>query len=102
MFLIDYPTRQRVKFWGRAEVEENDPDLFARLAFPPGPHPVSRAIRFSIEAFDVNCREHITHRYTEAQVLRIIEKMQQTIERLERMLAAAHAMGYRPSSKSQI
>ncbi len=101
LFLIDYPTRQRIKFWGRAEVVENDPDLFARLAFPPGPHPLCRAIRFSIEAFDVNCRQHITPRYTEAQVLRSIEKMQQKIDYLERQLAAARAMGLVPPSESR-
>ncbi len=99
LFLIDYPTRQRVKFWGRARVVEDDPDLFARLAFPPGPHPVQRAIHFSIEAFDVNCRQHITPRYTEAQVLSSLEKMQRKIDQLEAQLAEARAKGFVPSGQ---
>jgi len=80
-------------------VVEDDPDLFARLAFPPGPHPVQRAIHFSIEAFDVNCRQHITPRYTEAQVLSSLEKMQRKIDQLEAQLAEARAKGFVPSGQ---
>lgn len=69
IFLMDYQNRRRVKVWGRAEVIENDPELLAALADPEyedhGRAPrLERAIVFTLEAWDVNCPQHIRPRYT--------------------------------------
>lgn len=45
LFMIDYETGTRVKFWGRAEII--------------GLETAARAIRFTIDAWDVNCKKHI-------------------------------------------
>jgi predicted pyridoxine 5'-phosphate oxidase superfamily flavin-nucleotide-binding protein len=58
LFLIDYSTRLRVKFWGRARVVEDDPDLVARLQ-PETRGRAERAILFEVETWDVNCPSHI-------------------------------------------
>ena len=64
LFLMDYPNRRRVKLWGRAEFVEGDPALLARLADPEYSATPERVLVFHVEAWDINCRQHITPRYT--------------------------------------
>src|SRR6476659_7611226 len=59
LFLMDYANQQRVKLWGTAEVVEGDPALLARLTDPAYPGKVERAILFHVEAWDINCSQHI-------------------------------------------
>jgi len=59
LFLMDYATRRRIKVWGRARVVDDDPALLARLADPSYDAVPERAIVFTIEAWDTNCRQHI-------------------------------------------
>lgn len=67
LFFMDYPNRRRVKLWGRAEIIEDDPELMERLAEPGyGANP-ERAIKIHVEAWDVNCPQHITPRYTDQE-----------------------------------
>jgi predicted pyridoxine 5'-phosphate oxidase superfamily flavin-nucleotide-binding protein len=42
--------------------------LLARLADPGYPARVERAILFTVEAWDANCSQHITARFTEAEI----------------------------------
>jgi predicted pyridoxine 5'-phosphate oxidase superfamily flavin-nucleotide-binding protein len=59
IFLMDYVNRRRVKIWGSARVVENDPQLLTRL-FPEGYRArAEAAILFRVEAWDVNCPQHI-------------------------------------------
>jgi uncharacterized protein len=64
LFLMDYPNRRRVKIWGRAEVVEDDSGLLDRLVDPDYGARPERAIVFHVEAWDVNCSQHIRPRYT--------------------------------------
>jgi predicted pyridoxine 5'-phosphate oxidase superfamily flavin-nucleotide-binding protein len=65
LFLMDYPNRQRVKVWGRAEYVEDDDALLQRVADPDYGAQLERVIVFHIEAWDSNCPRHITPRYPE-------------------------------------
>ena len=67
LFLLDFANRQRIKLWGRARVVENDPALMERLVDPGYRARPERAILFTIEAWDVNCSQHITERFTQAR-----------------------------------
>ena len=96
IFLIDYPNRQRIKIWGRAELVEKDAALFEKLAEkeaekPTGNAPatppsraISRAIRFRVEAWDINCPKHITPRHTEDEIAKAVESYHMRIAELER------------------
>jgi len=64
LFLLDFAARRRIKIWGRARVVEGDPALLARLADPGYRARPERAILFTVEAWDVNCPQHITARFT--------------------------------------
>ena len=68
LFLMDYPNRKRVKIWGRAEIVVGDPELLARLEDPEYGARLERALVFHIEAWDVNCPQHIQPRYTVEEI----------------------------------
>ena len=83
LFLMDYPNRRRIKIWGRARVDDGDADLVARLTDADYDGVPEQAVVFEIAAWDVNCPQHITPRFTEAQVAGIIAPLKQRIIELE-------------------
>jgi predicted pyridoxine 5'-phosphate oxidase superfamily flavin-nucleotide-binding protein len=91
LFLMDYVTRRRVKVWGTAKVVEDDPALLERLRAPEYPGKAERAVVFTVEAWDVNCPQHIHKRFSQAQVAPVIEQLQAKVADLEARLAQALA-----------
>jgi uncharacterized protein len=93
LFLLDFAARRRIKIWGRARVVENDPALLARLADPGYRARPERAILFTVEAWDVNCSQHITARFSEAEIAEATVALRERIAALEaenaRLRAAA-------------
>ena len=83
LFLIDFSRRQRIKLWGRARVVENDDSLIGRLFDHSYKARPERAILFTIEAWDVNCSQHITARLTEAEVEQLFATVQERIAALQ-------------------
>jgi uncharacterized protein len=83
VFLMDYANRQRIKLWGTARVVENDPGLLEKLRDPEYPGKVERAILLTIEAWDMNCHQHIHQRFSRWQILPVIEQLQWRIAELE-------------------
>jgi predicted pyridoxine 5'-phosphate oxidase superfamily flavin-nucleotide-binding protein len=90
IFLMDYANSQRVKLWGTARVIEDDADLLDRLRDPGYQGKAERAILFHVEAWDINCQQHIHKRYSERQMAPIVEKLQARIRELEAELAKTH------------
>lgn len=86
LFLMDYENRRRIKVWGTARVVEGDERLNAELADSDYPAHVERAIVFNIEAWDVNCPQHIHRRFPETKVRAEITRLQQEIEALKSQL----------------
>jgi predicted pyridoxine 5'-phosphate oxidase superfamily flavin-nucleotide-binding protein len=70
LMLMDYPNRTRLKILARTEVRDlkDSPELAAQLAIPGYKAKVERAMLFKLEAFDWNCPQHITPRFTEAEI----------------------------------
>jgi predicted pyridoxine 5'-phosphate oxidase superfamily flavin-nucleotide-binding protein len=64
IFLIDFANRRRIKIWGRASVVENDVELLASLSDPEYKAKLERVILFHVDAWDINCPQHIKRRYT--------------------------------------
>ena len=83
LFLMDYANRRRVKVWGAAKVVEGDAALEDRLRDPAYPGKVERAILFTVEAWDVNCQQHIQARFSQRQIGPVIEQLQTRIAELE-------------------
>jgi hypothetical protein len=76
LFLLDPARKQRIKLWGRARVVENDPALVEKLFDKGYKAKPERAILFTIEAWDVNCSQHIVQRFTESDIAEAMEKVQ--------------------------
>jgi predicted pyridoxine 5'-phosphate oxidase superfamily flavin-nucleotide-binding protein len=80
---MDYPNRRRIKVWGRARVVDDDTEFVARLFDDGYKARPQAAILFEIEAWDVNCPQHITPRFTEADLAPAIGKLHARIAELE-------------------
>jgi predicted pyridoxine 5'-phosphate oxidase superfamily flavin-nucleotide-binding protein len=83
LILIDYAQRRRVKLWGRARVVTGDAALIARLT--PEGHRArpEQAILFTVEAWDVNCPQHIPQKLDAADVAAALDRLQRRIAELE-------------------
>ena len=91
IFILHYATQQRLKLWGRARVIEGDTELMERLVDPSYKAKPQRAIAFTIEAWDINCRQHIKARYTEAEIAPAVNQLTQRIKELEEEVARLKA-----------
>jgi len=92
LFLIDPARRQRIKLWGRARVVENDAALVERLFDKGYRARPERAILFTIQAWDVNCSQHIVTRFTEAEIGEALETVKAKIAELEAENARLRAL----------
>lgn len=84
LFLIDYPERARLKVYAHAEVLalDADPELSARVLGGAKAKP-ERIFKLRLEAFDWNCSQHITPRYTDVEVAAAIRPLRERLEALE-------------------
>lgn len=85
LIMVDYPARRRLKLFVHArEVDlATGPDLAAKLAMPGYPGKAERGFVLRLEAFDWNCPQHITPRFTEAQVRPVIAGLEEHVAVLE-------------------
>jgi len=83
LFLIDFSRRQRIKLWGRARVVENDDALIQKLFDQGYKARPERVILFTIQAWDVNCSQHITARLTGDEVEHLAATVQERIAALQ-------------------
>jgi predicted pyridoxine 5'-phosphate oxidase superfamily flavin-nucleotide-binding protein len=86
LFLMDYANQARLKILGRARVLEGDAEAaraLETLRVPSEKTPAERAILIDVEAFDWNCQQHITPRYSEEELTEILAPMRTRLEFLE-------------------
>jgi uncharacterized protein len=85
LIMVDYPNRARLKILAHMEVRDLGADLAlaARLALPGYKAKVERAFVLHLEAFDWNCQQHITPRYTDADIAVALSSLTERIAELE-------------------
>jgi predicted pyridoxine 5'-phosphate oxidase superfamily flavin-nucleotide-binding protein len=92
LILMDYPDRQRLKIFARVEILDaaEAPGLSIKLEDPDYKAKIERVMILHLEAFDWNCPQHITPRFTIEEIKEInqplfghIEKLEAEIERLK-------------------
>ena len=85
LILMDYPNRRRLKIYAHVEARDlgADPDLAASLALPGYRAKVERALIIHLAAFDWNCPQHITQRYSEAELAPALAPLRKRLETLE-------------------
>jgi uncharacterized protein len=86
LFFMDYPNQSRLKILGHAKVHEGTAEarkLIEQLRMPDEKTPAERAFLIHIAGFDWNCPQHITPRYTEEELAKMLEPMRRRLEELE-------------------
>ncbi len=92
LILMDYARRRRLKIYARIEVIEakDAPKLIAQLQDPGYEAKIERAMVLHVEAFDWNCPQHITQRFTLEEIRELnaplydhVAKLEAEIERLK-------------------
>lgn len=92
LFLMDYLQRKRLKILGRLhmqDVGDADPDLVERLRPYPYRAAMERVAVIEVQAYDWNCSQHITPRYTETQLREAMAPLQARIAELEARIGDA-------------
>ena len=87
LFLMDYPAQTRLKILGHAEILEDGPSAkqwLDRLRVAEEKSPAERAFLIHVEAFDWNCQQHITPRYTQEEITEMLEPTRQRLDALEK------------------
>ena len=89
VFMMDYARRVRLKLLGRARVVDltDTPDLAAALIDESYGAKVERGIIIDVEAFDWNCPQHITPRFTLAEIEPSVAALRTRIAELEAEVA---------------
>mgnify|MGYP001822809346 FL=1 len=83
LFLMDYAHRRRIKLWGRARIVADDTALIAKLMPEDYRAKPEQAILFEVEAWDINCPQHIPHKIDAADVAETVGRLEARITALE-------------------
>ncbi len=90
LFLMDYPHRRRLKVLAHMMAHDlaAEPELAARLARPGYRGVAERGFTLRLAAFDWNCPQHITPRFTAAEVEEASAPLRERVASLEAENAA--------------
>lgn len=93
LFLMDYAHRTRLKVYVRVEAValDADPALTALVTVPEYRAKMERIFKLRLEAFDWNCPQHITPRFTEQEIDQAVAPLRERLAALEQENAALHA-----------
>ncbi|MGV3480997.1 MAG: pyridoxamine 5'-phosphate oxidase family protein [Sphingobium sp.] len=86
LFLMDYPNRRRLKLIGHAHGSDDPADIAALMAPDHAAEP-ERAFLIDVIGFDWNCPQHITPRFTEAEVRHATQPLFAELARLRAHIA---------------
>ena len=89
LFLMDYPNRRRLKILGRARIVqlEEDPALVTALIDSDRKAVPEHIYVIDVIGFDWNCPQHITPRFTEAEIAAVIAPLTTELEQLRAEVA---------------
>ncbi|MCB1773755.1 MAG: pyridoxamine 5'-phosphate oxidase family protein [Gammaproteobacteria bacterium] len=90
LLLMDYAQRARLKMYVRVEVLalDDDPVLTQRASVPGYKVKLERIFRLHLQAYDWNCSQHITARFTEQQINEAVRPLHERLNALESENAA--------------
>lgn len=85
LILVSYPMQARLKIYAEAEIIEisDNPDLYELLKPEDYKFRPERMLVFHIKAYDWNCPQHITPRYTEQEIEPMLLDQHAYITKLE-------------------
>lgn len=85
IIMVDYPARARLKLYAKAEVVElsENSELYDMLDLKDYKFKPERMMVFTIEAYDWNCPQHITPRFTVEEIEEAFAGQRHHIAKLE-------------------
>lgn len=85
LFLMDYAHRARLKIYAHVETLalDADPALTAQVTMPGYRAKYERIFRLHLAAFDWNCAQHITPRFTEQEIAAAVQPLRDRLGQLE-------------------
>ncbi|MDQ0512492.1 pyridoxamine 5'-phosphate oxidase family protein [Ancylobacter amanitiformis] len=85
LFLMDYTRRARLKIYAHVEILslDADPALTERISPQPYRAKLERIFRLRLDAFDWNCPQHITPRFTETEIAEAVRPLRERLSALE-------------------
>jgi len=85
LFLMDYGRRARLKIYARVErlTLDANPGLTDLVSDPSYKGRAERIFKLRLEAFDWNCPQHITPRFTSGEVEQAVAPLRQRLQDLE-------------------
>jgi predicted pyridoxine 5'-phosphate oxidase superfamily flavin-nucleotide-binding protein len=83
LFLMDYAHRRRIKLWGKARMIAPNVDLMAQLMPNDYPAAPEHVLLFDVDAWDVNCPQHIPQKLDLDEVAAAIGQFEARIAELE-------------------
>lgn len=87
LFFMDYPNRARLKLLGRAK-STDAPEVLQKLSLDGYSATIERVFLIEVAAFDWNCPQHITPRFTVDDIEAAVAPLQARIAELEAALGA--------------
>lgn len=98
LILMDYPNRTRLKIYASVEFKDlaDDTELAAKVIMPGYKATPERAIVLNVKAFDWNCPQHITPRFSEAELHEALAPTRRRIADLELEVAQLRAQLHDP------
>lgn len=93
LIMMDYARRARLKIFGHIEAValNADPSLTARVVDETSSAKPERILKLRLDAFDWNCPQHITPRFTEAEIAQAVQPLRERVAALEAENAALRA-----------
>lgn len=89
LIFVDYPNKRRLKLMGRiSQVAEDDWQTLTSLEDDDYRAKVERGFVIKVEAFDWNCPQHITPRYSESEIESLITPLTHELSNLKAQLKA--------------
>lgn len=89
LIMVDYPARTRLKIYAKARIVElkDEPQLFKFLDLEDYNFRPERMIVLEVEAYDWNCPQNITPRYTEGEITELFATQINRITELNNEIA---------------
>ena len=89
VIMVDYPAKTRLKIYASARIAElkDELQLFKLLDLENYKFRPERMIVLQVEAYDWNCPQHITQRYTEVEIIELFANQMNRIDELQNQIA---------------
>jgi predicted pyridoxine 5'-phosphate oxidase superfamily flavin-nucleotide-binding protein len=85
LIMVDYPRQARLKILGRVEIFEDEKakDWLDRVRMPEEKTGIERVFVIHVDAYDWNCPQHITPRYTAEEIREGMKDFEKRVQSLE-------------------